>query len=133
MSQNQARNWTSRLAIPAIVILLGICGLGSGQQASQPQIYNPYPPGIVPPDVETEIQRVSRETRKIEEEALQEWASLPAPNPQGNPVTLQGSGTAAIETLGKLMNFDENISVFRNQACSSCHMPTLASAVLFLR
>jgi cytochrome c peroxidase len=28
-----------------------------------------------------------------------------------------------VQTLGKLMNFDENISVFKNQACASCHMP----------
>jgi cytochrome c peroxidase len=28
-----------------------------------------------------------------------------------------------VQTLGKLMNFDENMSPFRNQACASCHMP----------
>jgi hypothetical protein len=87
VSQSQARKWILGLAVSAIAIFLALCRPGSGQQASQPQIYNPYPPGIVPPDVETEVQRVSRETRKIEEEALQEWANLPAPNPQGNPLT----------------------------------------------
>jgi cytochrome c peroxidase len=28
-----------------------------------------------------------------------------------------------VQTLGKLMNFDETMSVFKNQACASCHMP----------
>ncbi|TMA07639.1 MAG: hypothetical protein E6J86_19530, partial [Deltaproteobacteria bacterium] len=33
---------------------------------------------------------------------------------------------AAVRTLGKLMNFDENMSPFRNEACASCHMPYAA-------
>src|SRR5206468_1649545 len=41
----------------------------------------------------------------------------------GNPPILRGSGTEAIEILGKLLNFDLNISPFRSQACASCHMP----------
>src|SRR5256712_6062729 len=28
-----------------------------------------------------------------------------------------------VKTLGKLMNFDGNISPFKNVACASCHMP----------
>jgi cytochrome c peroxidase len=28
-----------------------------------------------------------------------------------------------VQTLGKLMNYDENMSVFKDQACASCHMP----------
>jgi cytochrome c peroxidase len=44
----------------------------------------------------------------------------------GSPPTLQGTGTAAVETLGKLLNFDKNISPFRNVACASCHMPYTA-------
>jgi cytochrome c peroxidase len=28
-----------------------------------------------------------------------------------------------VQTLGKLMNFDENMSVFKNMACASCHLP----------
>ena len=122
MSQRDVRNRTLAVSAIAILLLL-VCRLGSGQQTPHPPIYNPYPPGIVPPDIESEIERVRRETRGIEMEAVREWANLPAPNPQGNPVILQGTGTAAIETLGKLMNFDESMSVFRNQACSSCHMP----------
>jgi len=28
-----------------------------------------------------------------------------------------------VKTLGKLMNYDENMSVFKNRACAFCHMP----------
>jgi cytochrome c peroxidase len=73
--------------------------------------------------LEPEIARVQREVTFIFNEAIGEWHSLPPPNEQGNPPTLQGSGYQAVEVLGKLMNFDLNISPFKNQACSSCHMP----------
>jgi cytochrome c peroxidase len=48
------------------------------------------------------------------------------PTLTGQPPTLQGTGTEAVETLGELMNFDKNISPFRNIACASCHMPYAA-------
>jgi cytochrome c peroxidase len=48
---------------------------------------------------------------------------LPLPNLTGQPPTLQGSGYDMVQSLGKLMNYDENMSVGRNMACSSCHMP----------
>jgi cytochrome c peroxidase len=90
--------------------------------------YNPYPPGILPADLDPEIARVRREANLIFNEALAEWRALSPPplsNTQGtgNPPILQGTGVEAIETLGKLMNFDENISVLRNESCSFCHMP----------
>src|SRR4051794_35849180 len=90
--------------------------------------YNPYPPGILPADLGSEIARVRREISLIFSEALDQWHALPPPtltNTQGiaNPPTLQGTGVAAVEILGKLMNFDENMSPFRNEACSFCHMP----------
>src|ERR1700730_17143213 len=43
--------------------------------------------------------------------------------PRGNPPILQGAGYQAVRLLGKLMNYDLNMSPFRNEACSSCHMP----------
>jgi len=88
-----------------------------------PLPYNPYPPGILPPNLNSEIARVQREIRFIEGEAISEWQALPPANYQGNPSTIQGSGYQAVEVLGKLMNFDLNISPFKNQACASCHMP----------
>jgi len=44
----------------------------------------------------------------------------------GNPPTLQGTGYDAVRILGGLLNFDENMSVGRNEACSFCHMPYAA-------
>jgi cytochrome c peroxidase len=62
----------------------------------------------------------------IENEALAQWQALPPPTLTGQPPTLQNTGTAAVEILGKLMNFDKNISPNKNEACSSCHMPYVA-------
>jgi cytochrome c peroxidase len=90
---------------------------------SSPSVYDPYPAGILPDDLESEIERVLREVRGIFNQALAEWRALPPPNLTGQPPTLQGSGYQMVQTLGKLMNFDANISPFKNQACASCHMP----------
>ena len=88
-----------------------------------PSVYNPYPPGILPADLDSEIARVQREVNLIFNEAIGEWQALPPPNVEGNPPTIQGSGYNAVEVLGKLLNFDLTISPFKNQACGSCHMP----------
>ena len=45
-----------------------------------PQIYNPYPPGILPADLNSEIARVLREIDVIEARAIQRWHSLTAPD-----------------------------------------------------
>ena len=94
-----------------------------GKRPLVPSIYNPYPPGILPPDLQSELERVRREVRLIYQQALGEWRALPPPNLTGQPPTLQGSGYRMVQTLGKLMNFDETMSPFKNQACASCHMP----------
>jgi cytochrome c peroxidase len=100
----------------------------NGQQNSSPAVYNPYPPGILPPDLNSEIARVLREIDVIEGRAIERWHSLPPPTrlpqrPGPNPPVLQGTGTESVETLGELMLFDKNMSPGRNQACTSCHMP----------
>jgi cytochrome c peroxidase len=91
-----------------------------------PQIYNPYPPGILPDDLNAEIARVLQEIDVIEARAIERWHSLEPPIVTGQPPILQNTGTESIETLGELMNFDKNISPNRNQACASCHMPYVA-------
>jgi cytochrome c peroxidase len=88
-----------------------------------PPVYNPYPPGILPSDLVPEIARVRREIQGIFIQTLAEWAALPPPTVTGQPPTLTGSGYEAVRVLGKLMNFDENMSPFRNRACAFCHMP----------
>jgi cytochrome c peroxidase len=101
---------------------------GAGQQADTfpvplSKAYNPYPPDILPSDLPLEIERVRREVRGIFSQTLAEWRALPPPVLTGNPPTLQGTGYQAVEILGKLMNFDEKMSPFRDEACAFCHMP----------
>jgi hypothetical protein len=98
------------------------------QPAGTPVPYNPYPPGILPADLPQEIARVQREVNFIFNEALGEFHALPPltiSNTQGvgNPPTIEGNGYQAVEVLGKLLNFDQDMSPFQNQACSFCHMP----------
>jgi cytochrome c peroxidase len=59
----------------------------------------------------------------IFKEALAEWRALPPPTLNGQPPILQGTGYQAVELLGKLLNNDRNMSVGRDVACSSCHVP----------
>ena len=101
----------------------------SGQNAdaqTHTQVYDPYPPGILPSDLNAEIERVRRELRVLEGRALERWHGLQPPILTGQPPTLQNTGTEAIETLGELMNYDQNISPNKNRACSFCHMPYAA-------
>jgi cytochrome c peroxidase len=99
----------------------------SGKLAGPP-VYNPYPPGILPPDLDAEILRVRSEVRTIFSRYLAQAQALPPltySNTQGvgNPPTIQGSGYEAVRILGGLLNYDQNISPLRNVACASCHMP----------
>src|ERR1700675_4968286 len=118
-------------AVAAVILLFsqissaqsGASGAKKGDRDSPPPIYNPYPPGIVPSDLPQEIERVRREVRFIENEALVQWRALPPPKLTGQPPTLANTGMRANQLLGKLMNFDENMSPFKNRACGFCHMP----------
>jgi cytochrome c peroxidase len=97
---------------------------GKGRDRDQPPpFYNPYPPGILPADLPQEIERVRREVRSIEAEAVAEWQALTPPTLTGQPPILANTGMRANQLLGKLMNFDEHISPFENRACGFCHMP----------
>jgi cytochrome c peroxidase len=88
-----------------------------------PANYNPYPAGILPADLPQELIRVQGEINFIEAEAMATAQALPTPIITGQPPTIQGSGYLAIQTLGKLLNYDLNMSPFRDVACASCHMP----------
>src|SRR5260370_27082583 len=91
-------------------------------------LYDPYPSGILPPDLDSETARVLREIDVIEGRAIERWRALPLPTrlpvrPGPNPPVLKDTGTESIETLGELMLFDKNMSPGRNEACTACHMP----------
>ncbi|HEY2527276.1 MAG TPA: cytochrome c peroxidase [Xanthobacteraceae bacterium] len=111
--------------LAAVLEILGFLPASSAQaRVDQPfRPYDPYPPGILPSDLDSEIARVQREVQFIFNETLNEWKALPPPNLAGNPPTLKGSGYEAVTILGKLLNFDQNMSPFRNEACGFCHMP----------
>jgi cytochrome c peroxidase len=97
------------------------------QPAPQPfPTYNPYPPGILPADLEAEIGRILREGQVIFDRALTEFHTMTLPTFTGQPPILQGTGYQAVTVLGKLMNFDQTISPFTNSFCSFCHMPYVA-------
>src|SRR5260370_7864088 len=72
--------------------------------------YNPYPPGILPSNLVSAIERVRREVTSIENEALAEWHALPPPTLTGQPPTLQGTGMRANQLFGKLSHFYHTIS-----------------------
>src|SRR5260370_32757630 len=57
-----------------------------------PPFYNPYPFGILPPDLDSEIARVLREVDNIEFEALAQLRSRPPPILTGQPPTLPNTG-----------------------------------------
>ena len=95
----------------------------NGDKPHPAPAYNPYPPGILPSNLRSELARVLRESDVIENRALARWHSLPPPVLTGQPPILQNSGTEATETLGELMLYDKNMSPNRNEACASCHMP----------
>jgi cytochrome c peroxidase len=89
-------------------------------------VYNPYPSGILPADLQPELLRVRREVTTIFGRYFAEYQALIAaglPTPTGQPPTLFPSGYDAVRILGGLLNFDESMSPFENIACSSCHMP----------
>jgi cytochrome c peroxidase len=89
-------------------------------------VYNPYPSGILPADLQPELLRVRREVTTIFGRYFAEYQALIAaglPTPTGQPPTLFPSGYDAVRILGGLLNYDETMSPFENIACASCHMP----------
>ena len=68
-----------RVASTVCLIALGYAVITYGQQNSSPAVYNPYPPGILPADLDSEVARVLREVDVIEGRAIERWHSLPAP------------------------------------------------------
>ena len=124
--------WIAVLILSTVAIVLLLVGTrpilaqGQAQHADKENgasSYNPYPPGILPSNLSSEVARVLREVDVIESRALARWHGLEPPTLAGQPPILQNTGTEAIETLGELMLYDKNISPDRNEACASCHMP----------
>ncbi len=90
---------------------------------ASPGPYHPYPAGILPEDLDEEIDRVRGEVRTAFGRALKAMKALGPLTRAGNPPVIAGKGYEARRLLGALMNYDETISVAGNQACAFCHMP----------
>lgn len=121
--------WTLlRAAFATALGILSVPLAGStGVHAQTPLSYNPYPSGILPANLDSEISRVRREVQTVFNRYFAEWQALtPTPTYSGNPPILVPNGYDAQRILGGLLNFDENISPFRNTACAFCHMPYAA-------
>ena len=119
----------SVVVLCAVALCMSLAGrkvLAQSAPALSVPVYNPYPPGILPPDLNSEIFRVLAELDFIESRAITRWHKMKPPVLTGQPPVLQNTGTEAAETLGELMNYDRNISPNRNIACASCHMPYAA-------
>src|SRR5712691_6592430 len=123
------------LTIISVVVLcaVALCMTLTGRKVSAQSasalsdpVYNPYPPGILPANLNSELARVLAEVDFIEARAIARWQAMTPPTLTGQPPILQGTGTEAVETLGELMNYDKNISPNTNIACASCHMPYVA-------
>src|SRR6184192_2908380 len=118
------------LTIISVVVLcaVALCMSLTGRKVSaqSASVYNPYPPGILPSNLSSEVARVLAEVDFIEARAIARWQALTPPTLTGQPPILQNTGTEAVETLGELMNYGRNIAPERNQACASCHMPYVA-------
>jgi cytochrome c peroxidase len=122
---------TRTLVRAAFATVLGVLSLplagSTGAHAQTPPPYNPYPSGILPANLDSERSRIQREITTIFGRYFAEWQALtPTPTNVGNPPILAPNGYDAQRILGGLLNFDLNISPFRNIACASCHMPYTA-------
>jgi cytochrome c peroxidase len=92
-------------------ILIGIFAAGAAVLCSAATLVAKDGGEPLSPAVIAEIARVEAEIDKTEAETLQRLATLPDNQVQ------------QIELLGKLLLFDKELSVNRNEACAFCHMP----------
>src|SRR5438128_2349894 len=85
LSKNQVMNRRTLIALPAAVVgalavWLSLCSprVSAPPKAPAPSVpvYNPYPPGILPSNLSSEISRVLREVDVIESRALARWHAL---------------------------------------------------------
>src|SRR5436853_7339841 len=115
------------LTIISVVVLcaVALCMTLTGRKVSaqSASVYNPYPPGMLPSNLRSEVARVLAEVDFIEARAIARWQALTPPTLTGQPPILQNTGTEAVVALGELMNYDRRTSRERNHACASYDRP----------
>src|SRR2546429_6853937 len=118
------------LTIISVVVLcaVALCMTLTGRKVSaqSASVYNPYPPGILPSNLSSEVARVLAEVDFIEARAIARWQALTPPTLTGQQPILQNTGTEAAEGHGELMNYDSGNPPPRNQPRASDKMPYLA-------
>jgi len=66
-------------AIVAVILLIPNHHISAQEGPSWAATYNPYPPGILPSNLDSEIARVEREVDVIEGRAVDRWHALQPP------------------------------------------------------
>ena len=105
----------ARLVTVLLILAAGIgtLFLSSGTAIAQtstnnnftPPPYNPYPPGILPPDLVPEIARVQREVATIENEAIQQWHAFAGSDIDRSTPNSSGNGTESESVTRKTDEF----------------------------
>src|SRR5260370_22473535 len=104
----EERRWIALLIlsagiIVALLVCAGLISVQAGPQETgndqQPRVYNPYPPGILPSNLISEIARVLREVDFVESRALTRRHAFKPPILTGHLPGLQNTGTETVETL----------------------------------
>ena len=112
---NDKRLWIAALTLSIIAILVFLVSNRPIVAQPRPQhreqnqlapVYSPYPPGILPSNLDPELARVLREVDVLENRAMARWHDLGPAALTGQPPVLQNIGTEAVETLGELMLYD---------------------------
>src|SRR5712671_7344886 len=92
-----------RAGFATVLGILSVPLAGSTEARAQPvdlpanvPAYNPYPSGILPANLQSELLRVRREVQTIFGRYFAEWQALPPPvlshtQGEGNPPVLQGT------------------------------------------
>src|SRR5215467_4940755 len=103
------RRMTRITSFVICALMLGLFVISHSFSSPNRATQNPAPARL-----EEEIKRVEAEIDKIFADTLAQLPSIPYDF---------GSRMKRVQTLGKLMLFDKQLSVNRNQACTFCHMP----------
>lgn len=104
MKVQTVRSHSTITAMTLLASVIIIATLGADAQAAEEGT-------ALTPEVLADIGRVEAEIDRIEAQALERLAAAPDNQVQ------------QIELLGKLMLYDKQLSVNRNEACAFCHMP----------
>jgi cytochrome c peroxidase len=100
---------TLTLATPFLAFIGHIHPVRADDSPNGSSYYTGYP---LPPGARAELDQINAQIDKTEYQTLK-------------MINTELSSMDQIQTLGKLELFDRSLSVHKNEACSTCHMPTV--------